>query len=196
MSDSSLRPAGGKPQKPRPDFPLSIHKGTGYWCKKVRGRVFYFGRVADDPKGVAALELWLEQKDDLEAGREPREKSEALTVEGLCDFFLAHKEGMRDNNEIKARTFWSYHTTCADIIKAFTKGRAVTDLGPDDFRKLRITMSKTRGAVAMRNEMQRVRTIFKFAFDDGKIPTPVRFGQGFDKPKMDVVNRAREAHRA
>lgn len=34
-------------RKPRPDFPLSIHKGTGYWCKKVKGRVYYFGKVAD-----------------------------------------------------------------------------------------------------------------------------------------------------
>ena len=75
MSNSPRRRSGGKPKKPRPDFPLSIHKGTGYWCKKVRGRVYYFGKVADAPKGVAAEEEWSRVKDDLLAGREPREKT-------------------------------------------------------------------------------------------------------------------------
>ena len=74
-SDSTHRNPAVKPRrrfkKPRPDFPLSIHQGSGYWCRKVKDRVYYFGKVADDPKGVAVLELWLEQKDDLLAGREP-----------------------------------------------------------------------------------------------------------------------------
>ena len=81
MADDSNRPSScrkasrsHKPKKPRPDFPLSIHKGTGYWCKKERGRVYCSGKVADDPKCVAALEQWLERKDDLQAGREPRAK--------------------------------------------------------------------------------------------------------------------------
>lgn len=42
-----------RPRRRRPDFPLRIHKGTGYWCKKIRGHVYYFGKVADDHKGVA-----------------------------------------------------------------------------------------------------------------------------------------------
>jgi len=54
------KPSRKRPSKPRPDFPLNIHNKTGYWCKKVRGRVDYFGKVADGPKGVAALEQWLE----------------------------------------------------------------------------------------------------------------------------------------
>jgi len=70
---------------------LLIHQGSGYWCKKIRDRVFYFGKVADDPKGKAALEIWLDQKDDLLAGREPRTKTEGLTVADLCNQFLAHK---------------------------------------------------------------------------------------------------------
>jgi integrase len=44
--------------------------------------------------------------------------------------------------------------------------------------------------------MQRVRGIFKFAFDEELILAPVRYGQGFDKPKLDAVRRAREAHRS
>jgi integrase len=196
VTNSNRRRAGGKPpQKPRPDFPLNIHKGTGYWCKKIRGRVHYFGSVADDPKGVAALEEYLRDKDDLQAGREPRRKTDGLTIAELCNQFLAEKESKRDTGELNPRTFWGYHATCEGVVKAFRKDRAVTDLVPDDFRKLRKELSKTRGAVALGNEIMRVRSIFKFAFDEGLILAPIKFGQAFGKPKSEVVARAREAHR-
>jgi hypothetical protein len=29
---------------------------TGRWCKKIRQRLVYYGKIADDPEGVAALE--------------------------------------------------------------------------------------------------------------------------------------------
>ena len=45
LSDSNRRRSRGKPKKPREDFPLGIHRGTGYWCRKVRGRVYCFGKV-------------------------------------------------------------------------------------------------------------------------------------------------------
>lgn len=196
MPNSTRPKVSRNPRKPRPDFPLSVHKGSGYWCKKVRGRVHYFGKVSDDPKGAKALQQWLDEKDDLLAGREPRAKSDGLLVGDLCNEFLADKEQERDNKELSPRTFLTYYGTCSQICKAFSRGRLVSDLVPDDFRKLKAKLAKTRKAVALRNEMQRVRSIFKFAFDEGKIDRPVQFGQGFKKPKPEVVRRAREAHRA
>jgi len=192
----SLPTGRPKLKKPRPDFPLSIHKGSGTWCKKVRGRDHYFGNLAADPKGIAALEEWSRVKEDLLAGKEPRAKSDGLTVAELCNQFLDHKERLRDRGELSPRTWAGYHATCATIVATFGKGRVVTDIVPDDFHKLRSALGKTRQAVALRNEMQRVRSVFKFAFDDGLIIAPVRFGQSFVKPKLDVVRRAREAHRA
>jgi integrase len=195
--DSTPRRSGSKPSPklPRPDFPLRIHKGTGYWCKKVRGRLYYFGRVADDPAGVAALEEWEWVRDDLYAGREPRAKSDELTVRDVCNLFLDHKIALRDNGELSPRTFRGHYDTCVTMVKVFGRNRAAADLWPEDFRNLRAHLAKTRGPVALRNEMQRVRSVFKFAFDEGLIPAPVRFGQAFTKPKLDVVRRDREIHR-
>ena len=59
-----------KPTKPRSDFPLFPH-ASGRWAKKVRGKFAYFGKVANDPKGEAALLLWLDQKDDLLSRPDP-----------------------------------------------------------------------------------------------------------------------------
>ena len=65
------KPTSGKPRKPHKDFPLFPHV-TGRWAKKVRGKFACFGKVADDPHGKAAIALWLNQKDELLAGRTPR----------------------------------------------------------------------------------------------------------------------------
>ncbi|MHB8902144.1 MAG: tyrosine-type recombinase/integrase [Thermoguttaceae bacterium] len=170
----------------------------GRWAKKVRGRVVYFTNWRDDPKGVAALEQWLEQKDDLYAGREPRLKTDGdiLTVETLCFRFLAHKEGLRDNGELSPRTFETYKATCKKVAGFFGRNRSVEDLSPDDFRNLRAALAKRRGAVALSNEITRVRAVFKFGFDESLLAAPIRFGQAFARPRKDVVDRARESHRA
>jgi hypothetical protein len=39
-------PARSKPVKPYPQFPLTAHP-AGYWCKKIRGKLHYFGPWED-----------------------------------------------------------------------------------------------------------------------------------------------------
>jgi hypothetical protein len=197
-STASPLPRKAGPKLPRKDFPLRIHKGTGYWCKKIGGRVHYFGKVADDPKGVAAEEEWARVKDDLYTGREPRTVDlDALTVEQLAFRFLAEKESKRDNGELNPRTYQGQFATCQTVVEVFDKNRCrpVANLVPDDFRKLRAILAKTRKAVALGNEIMRVRSIFKFALDEGLILSPMRFGQAFGKPKKETIDAAREAHR-
>lgn len=89
-----------KPAKPYPEFPLTAHP-TGYWCKKVRGKLHYFGPW-DDPDG--ALKKYLDQKDDLHAGRQPRPDAEALTVKELVNAYLNHKRAQIDAGELSTHT--------------------------------------------------------------------------------------------
>jgi integrase len=195
MANSSHKRKLSKPKKPKKDFPLYAH-AAGRWAKKVLGRTFYFTKWKDDPKGKAALEEWLEQKDDLLAGREPSANNGRLTLYQLCnDRFLPHKEGQRDVGDITPLTFNTYVATSKILCACLGKSRPVESLVPDDFRKLKTKLAKTRKEVALRNVMQRVRSIFKFAYDEGLIDRPARFGQGFAKPKQRTVRTVANEHR-
>ena len=180
-----------RPTKPRPDFPLFPHC-NGHWAKKVLGKLRYFGKVADDPDGVVAHQRWLEQKDDLYAGRTPRPKREGLDLLALCNQFMAAKEQQLNGKEITRRTYDDYYRTARRVLAAFGKERLVDDIDAADFASLKQAMSKTRNPSSVANEVQRVRVLFNFGFDSGLMATPARYGPLFKRPRKEVLRRERQ----
>ena len=192
MHKSTRKKAAEKPAKPRPDFPLFPH-ARGYWAKKVRQKLHYFGKIADDPEGKAALDLWLDQKDDLLAGRTPRVHREGLTLRDLANHFMTAKKQLLETREITPRTFSELHATCERLGATFDFARFVDDLAVDDFERLRRSIAKAWGPIRLGNEIQRVRSVFKYGYDAGLIAQPMRFGPTFKKPTRKVLglNRAK-----
>lgn len=184
------RRSGSQPAKPRKDFPLFKH-ARGYWAKKVRGRTHYFGKIADDQKGEAALIQWLDQKDALLAGRTPRVHQDGLLVRDLCNRFLTAKRQLTDSGELSEHTFRDYHETCARICNIFGKTRLVDDLATEDFDGFRAEITKTWGPVAVGNEINRVRVVFKYGYDAGLIDKPVRYGPHFKRPSKRTLRLSR-----
>lgn len=182
------RKKGDKPEKPYPDFPLFPH-ATKRWAKKIRGQLHYFGSWADGPE--AALEKYLDQKDDLHAGRTPRAKVEGLSLEHLCNHFLHAKKKLLDAGELAQRTWNDYETTCKAMLAFFGRTRLVIDLSPDDLAAYRAEMAKTWGPVTLGNEIIRVRVVLKHAADCKLIPAPVHMGSAFKKPSAKTVRKAR-----
>jgi integrase len=76
---------------------------------------------------------------------------------------------------------------------AFGLTRLVVDLAAADFDALRASLARRMGLVPLGNEVQRVRSVFKYGFDAGLIDRPVRFGPGFRKPSKKVLRKARNA---
>jgi integrase len=64
-------------------------------------------------------------------------------------------------------------------------------LASDDFETLKASIAKTRGAVALGNEIQRVRVVFKYAHDAGLIKEPMRYGPMFKRPSRRVMRLQR-----
>ena len=77
------------------DFPLYAH-ASGRWAKRVKGTICYFGLWRDDRNGQRALQTWIDQRDDLLAGRKPRRPGDpdSATIKELCDAFLTAKEAL------------------------------------------------------------------------------------------------------
>jgi len=177
-----------KPAKPYPDFPLFPH-ATRRWAKKIRGRFHYFGPWADPD---AALQKYLDQRDDLHAGRTPRADTGGLTVRDMCNRFITAKEIQRDADDITPRTFVDYFKTGKLIVESFGKNRLVVDLAADDFEQLRKSLSKTRNPNTLGNEIQRIRVAFKYAYDAGLVDNPVRFGPTFKRPAKRILRALRQ----
>ena len=171
MVKSTRSAEKSKPPKPHPNFPLFAH-AAGVWAKKIRGKLHYFGPWSD-PEG--ALQRYVERKDDLLAGRTPKTKVDGLTVRDLVNRFLTSKQHLCDTEEITKRTFDDYHKTGERLLEVFGRDRLVSDLAADDFEQLRCHLAKTRKAVAMGNEIRRVRMVFKYGFDAGLIDKPIRW---------------------
>lgn len=174
----------------KPRFPLWLHTPSGQWCKKVRRKVYYFGRDQDE-----ALKRYLAVRDDLEAGRPLRDwdssSTVALTLLDLCNHFAAHKKHQRAVGELSERSLVDYLDTCARLLSHYGKGVIVSQLHPSDLLAYRRHLAEKLGVHALGNEIGRTRVVLKFAFDAGLIKQPVRFGE-FKRPKKSAFRRARE----
>lgn len=192
MSKKSTRKSRSRKSS---DFPLTKHP-RGYWCKRFKElgqawKMAYFKKVADDPDGQLSLAMWLDQKDELLAGRTPRVPGEGLTVMDACNRFLTHKRRQRETGELSARSFEEYNKTTDRLIRVFGKHRLVADLNSQDFADLRADIAKTNGLIRIGNEIQRTRSLFKFCYDEGLIDRPMRYGQSFAKPSQKSLRMAR-----
>jgi integrase len=180
---STLSVTAGKPAKPYADFPLFPH-AAGVWAKKIRGKLHYFGPWSDPD---AALAKYLEQKDDLHAGRARRPRPDALTVKALAYDFLSAKQALVDTGELSPRTWAGYKMACDFLVKHLSKSRLVADLGPDDFAGLRKKLAKRYGPHGLGTAIQCIRCACKHAFDAGLIPSPIRYGPGFKRPSKKTL---------
>jgi integrase len=180
-----------KPRKPSPQFPLSAHP-NGQWCKKIRGRLYYFGLWADPD---AALNKYLAEKDDLYAGRTPRPVDGAITVRDLCNRFLTFKRHLVDAGELAERSWRDYLETCKRLVEAFGRNRRLDDIRNEDFEKLRTELAgKGWSPVTLVNEITRVRSVFNYAYAAALIDQPMRFGPGFKRPSKKTLrlNKAKQ----
>jgi integrase len=78
------------------------------------------------------------------------------------------------------------------VLDFFGPRRLASDLVADDFQQLRAHLAKGRGPVWLANEIQRIRCVFRYAYESGDLDAPVRFGPGFKKPSAKVLRANRQ----
>ena len=94
-------------------LPAAAHP-SGRWCKKVRGKIIFFGKIVPDDAGQSAqtaLDKWLDEKDDMLAGRisRARRAESGPTLRELVNKFLTAKAALRDAGKLSNHTWQDYH---------------------------------------------------------------------------------------
>jgi integrase len=189
---TSPRPAGKPkpPRKPYKTFPLFSHQ-NGQWCKKIKGKHRFFGVWADPD---AAQRLYDRQKDAISNGEAHQSLPGDATIADACNHFLTHKTQLCESGELAERTFDRYKSACEMLVDYFGRTYLLDRLNAGDFTALRASMAKRWGPVALGNEIQMVRSVFRFGYESQLIDRPVRFGPGFRKPSAKTLRIARTAN--
>ena len=180
------------PKKPKKDFPLFPHQ-AGYWCKKIKGRHWYFGNW-DDPEG--ALELYLRCGDWIKLhGEWPPDDvfQESISLAELCNRFLAFKESEVEGNRLSPRTFADYHATCKRLCDILGRDRAVAGLVSADFAAVKSHLDKTRNNRSLGNEIGRIRVVFNYGLKEELIDRPPKYGAAFKRPEKAIIRRERQS---
>jgi hypothetical protein len=122
-------------------FPLWKHP-SGRWCKKIRQKLHYFGKLDSDPKGAAAYDRWLDERDDLLAGKKPvRERQHHNTTEDVVNAYLERCEDRVQSGDLSAVSFNDYRYVGKLVVKHLGRRTDPAHLQPSDFAKFRSAMA-------------------------------------------------------
>ncbi|MCA8998353.1 MAG: tyrosine-type recombinase/integrase, partial [Planctomycetaceae bacterium] len=178
-----------KPSKPYPEFPLTAH-ANGQWCKKIRGKVIFFG-VWSDPH--AALAKYLNEREEWQAGQNPRpSRFNKTTTEDVVNLFLARCEERVRSGELSPVCCHDYRIIGENII-CFLGGKTFPGLfRPADFASFRTAMADRYAPSRLSKIVAVTRMILNWAYESEIIEQMPRFGPDF----RIAGNKIQRLHRA
>lgn len=181
-----------KPQKPYTEFPLYAHR-NGQWAKKIKGKTWFFGTwgATDD-----ALTCYLDQVDDIQAGRDPNRQRgvatpDTVTVCDLVNLYLESLDERCQRGDVTPRHFSDCIRTSELIVGHFGRKMAAAKLRAADFGDFRKAFPTAWGPGTVGNEIQRIRGVFRWAAASEIIPGVPNFGPDFSKPAKRVLRIAK-----
>jgi integrase len=181
------------------DIRLSVHKGSGQWSKKINGVVYYFGRIASDPQGVAARKQYYTRIEGILAGldnlRVPSSKQE-WTVGKLVAAFLVDRRTKSLAGELSVRTYGDYISELQKFADAVGVNGKVTALAPIHFSAYLDHLHKRGlGRHARKRVIAYIRAALNFGFKNGYYPSP-NFGTAFTRPDASTAAIKRDRVKA
>jgi integrase len=192
MADSIGNSASCNPEKPYDSFPLFPHKGTSRWCKKIKGRSFYFGKLSDGWQ--AALDRYEYEIPYILRGQTPPPRDQqALDIDHLVNGYLEHQENRVLTGELTQRSWNDLKRVGELLIKHLGRRTSIEGLRPSDFDKLRLKLAEGKTLVTLNNEVGRCRCFFNYAFKAELIDRPVRMGVSFSKPTKKALRKEKQS---
>jgi len=135
-------------RKTRSDkFPLTLHP-TGQYCKKIKGKIYYFG---SDKK--QALEKYLDQATYLHGGRNLIQKASNgnMSLKELCDLYLKYQHSKVLANDLTARHHNDQIGSLGKLMAFLGQGRKVKSISTLDLQNYKRRLQKSYGSVCRLN---------------------------------------------
>jgi integrase len=151
-------------RKKRSDkFPLTKHP-TGQYCKKIKGKLYYFG--ADKRK---ALERYYEQAAYLHSGEIVRSRitDESISIKTLCNLFLDYQESRLHIGEISPRHAYDQTMRLRSFAKFVGPNELVSEVSTFDLQSYRRKLAKdSKAPRTINNYIGTVKAMYRWALDN------------------------------
>jgi integrase len=188
------KPKAIKPDKPSPDFPLSPH-GSGKWCKKIGGKLYYFGRW-DDPWGALREYEQHSHSSACKPNEEPTTSAGITLYDALNEFLAAKEQAVQSGNIVK-RTYDEYVGTSVRMSDVLGAHRLPNELTPQSYAAYRAWLvEKGYGIVTISNEITRVKVAMNWIYRTYYPDRNPQFGPAFDKQSNTSMRRHKAEQRS
>jgi len=184
-------------KKTRSDkFPLTLHP-TGQYCKKIKGKIYYFGT---DKR--TALERYFDQAAYLHSGKpiRPTALIGDLSLKTLCNMYLDHQETRAKVGEIRWRHVNDQTSCLRSFVKFVGPNRLVLYVSTIDLQNYRNKLIKLgRSANTINNAISIIKAMFNWAVDNEiiescprlkaikKVPLPKRERPTFSASEIQAL---------
>jgi integrase len=133
-------------RKTRSDkFPLTLH-ATGQYCKKIQGKIHYFGSDKRE-----ALQKYLDQstylhghQDDMQ---QPRPTEDQMTLRQLCDMYLKYQYSKLQASDLTARHHNDQIDSLNRLMAFLGHDRKIRSISTLDLQNYKRTLQNSYGSV-------------------------------------------------
>jgi len=130
-------------RKTRSDkFPLTLHP-TGQYCKKINGKIHYFGANKKQ-----ALERYLEQATYLHGGQNLAQKASngSMTLKELCDLYLEYQHSKVLSGNLSARHHNDQISSLNRLMSFLGQGRKMKGISTLDLQNYKRKLQSAYGS--------------------------------------------------
>ncbi len=149
-------------RKTRSDkFPLTRHS-TGQYCKKVHGKMYYFGSVKQE-----ALQRYIDQAAYLHGNNHNshRPVDDSMTLKHLCDMFLKYQFTKVKANAITAQHYNDQISSLNKLLAFLGQRRRIKDISTLDLQNYKRKLQKQYNSSGHRLNLHisNLKTLFHWA---------------------------------
>ena len=156
-------------RKARSDkFPLTLHP-TGQYCKKIKGKLYYFGNNKQK-----AHQQYLEQAVCLHAGkpRNNHEYKDSMSIKTLCNLYLEHQKSRVQSREIKLGQVYDQTIVLRDFARFIGRNTAVSEISTIDLQNYRARLIKQgKSAARINNHISAFKAMYHWTAQNELIDT-------------------------